>query len=65
MYHVVIILLDTFIRLLGGRNKLEGRVGILYQGIWGTRCDDGWDNIDATVVCRELGFLNGTATRHA
>ena len=53
---------DTAIRLIGGINKLEGRVEIMYQGIWGTICDEGWDDIDATVVCRELGFLNGTAT---
>ena len=57
--------LDTSARVIGGISNQEGRVEILYQGIWGTICDDGWDDIDATVVCRELGFLNGTATRQA
>ncbi|PVD19832.1 hypothetical protein C0Q70_20325 [Pomacea canaliculata] len=45
------------ISLLG--ESYTGAVTVKYYGLEGHICSDEWDDADAQVACRELGFANG------
>ena len=34
----------------------EGTVLVCYENVYETVCDDYWDELEATVVCRQLGY---------
>ena len=42
--------------LVGGSNERQGRIEILYYGIWGYVCDVYFSLNSANVACRRLGF---------
>ena len=52
---------DGDVRLVGGSRYGEGAVEVCRNQQWGRVCDDHWDDNEAGVACRQLGFPGGEA----
>ncbi|PVD37781.1 hypothetical protein C0Q70_00382 [Pomacea canaliculata] len=55
---------DYTFSLDGGNANNSGEVQVTFMNITGSICSDNWDDTDARVFCRELGFLTGQAFKH-
>ncbi|XP_057179428.1 deleted in malignant brain tumors 1 protein-like [Triplophysa rosa] len=42
------------IKLVDGTSPCNGRLQVLHKGHWGSVCNTGWGQEDATVLCQEL-----------
>lgn len=45
------------LRLINSVYVNQGRVEVCLNNTWGTICPNYWDNNDAAVACRQLGYL--------
>ena len=61
-------LIDCGVRLVAGTHGSNigdginsGRVEVKHNGVWGSVCSTNWDDTDADVLCKSIGFVGGTA----
>ena len=54
MWHIRIY--QFAVRLVDSGSYSEGRIEVYYNGIWGTVCNNGWNDKYANLICAQLGF---------
>ena len=47
---------DNDLRLVDGTENWNGRLEICKGGVWGAICEEKFEDIDAAVACKQLGF---------
>ncbi|XP_041377389.1 deleted in malignant brain tumors 1 protein-like [Gigantopelta aegis] len=55
---------DGDVRLTGGHSPWTGKLEIYHAHRWGDVCDDDFGVEEATIVCRQLGFLTNEPKFH-
>ena len=51
--------LEGSVHLADGGISQEGRVEVCLGGVWGSVCGDGWDQMDAYILCEQLDLGEG------
>lgn len=46
---------DGSVRLINGTSSNDGQIEVCVNGIWGGVCDDNWSQVEANLVCNQLG----------
>lgn len=59
---ICFVFTGSSLRLVSNTGQISGvtagRLMIYVNNTWGTICDSKFNDIDATVACRQLGFSN-------
>lgn len=43
---------------MNGVIQYEGEIEVCINGVWGSICADEWDETDAYVICKQLGYID-------